>query len=411
MKFFFTALRIHLMRFLRHASTLVCLLLPCLVAVLGLVLPPEQQTTDAITVGVYYADAADTDSLAAALLEELQTYPFSEDSTNASVPIYFVRAAAREDVAENVAAGVWECGYLLPDDFGRRIAESEYRGLIARVASPASSLAPVIDDAVSGALLKISSPYIATSFLGNTGLLEDIPPQQLQSIEAQFFAEDDPLNITVKLINAPAATAGNASILLSTQAFIRGMVALLLLLFASLTLVRFGDDLRSMFFGRMYSYRRFIALFTPPFVCSALLALASGFASLVVGDLFFPGLLHGMGAELVWLLLYQVYLFSLIIFLGSIFYSKYLTLSLTPFLIIACFVFCPIAFDLSSYLPAAGWISLLLPPTLYLRAAAGDALMPWVMGGLSLVLTGIAAVLFHTKNQGSLPSADIEAGM
>ena len=169
----------------RRPGYLVALLLCPLVLALGLLLPREARGTE-ILVGISLPE----DSPAAAELWERL------EEERAGAVTY--RRAAPEEVRAQVAAGHWECGFLLAEDFEDRLAEGRYEDLVTQVVSPASTMALPLREPVSAALLELCWQDIAGDCLARIGLdlppvgaLEDIiPPENRVAVRAETVGAD-----------------------------------------------------------------------------------------------------------------------------------------------------------------------------------------------------------------------------
>ena len=414
---FFFSFFLQCKRIARRKGALISfLILPLLVLLLGLCLP-RGDAGDGILVGVYVPEGSPgADGLWQALRGHLDTRGY---------PLLFIPAESIEGLFDQVAAGAFECGYLFPGDFRQRLREEDYRRLITRIESPATSLALLIDEAVSAAVLDICAPDIAVSYMKQSGILpggQGAPGQDdqaydslydvyLQSLIPEFFNTSIQMKAEIEYINGGSSSngGGNSSSSnsssgssngggssssggngddssssssggsggssnngggLTVPALLRGLTALYLFFFSCLCSLWFIGDCRSGFYRRLAPYVKPGALYPPYFCASALFAGGEGLLALLITGCFFPGAVASVQAEALSLLLYLVYLAAVSSFLAGLFRRQEPLAAALPFLLIACLLFCPILIDLGRFIPFIGRLAALLPPTFYLRAAS-----------------------------------------
>ncbi|MCL1805319.1 MAG: ABC transporter permease [Clostridiales bacterium] len=412
------ALLLQCKRIARRKGALACfLLLPLLVLLPGLYLNRGGAEGGGILVGIYLAEGAPgADELWPALREHsgAQGYALS-----------FIPAESPEELADQVAAGVWECGYLFPADFRQRLRDGDYGRLVARIDSPATSLASLINEAASGAILDVCAPDIAISYMKQSGIIPESDPAYdalLDDLIPQFFDSSITLKADIEYLRGPGSNAsGNggssasssnggsgstngsngssASEAYSTApALLRGLVAIYLFLFSCLCSLWFIEDRRSGFYRRLAPYLNPGALYLPYFCAAAIFAAAEGLLALLLMGAFFPGSVAAFPAEAFALLLYLAYLSVVSGFLASLCRRQEPLAAALPFLLIACLLFCPILFDPGRFIPFAGELAALLPPTFYMRAAStvgvasSLAQLPPTLGGLAGYLPAAAAL-------------------
>ena len=389
----------------RKGALVSFLLLPLLVLLTGVYLPGET-AGDAVSAGVYLpVGAPGADELWQALdgHSDVRGYALS-----------FVPAASPEHLADQVAAGVWECGYLFPSDFRQRLREENYSTLITRIDSPASSLGLLINEAVSAAILDLCAPDIAMAYMKQSGILSDRDEaggRLAEDLIPQFFSQPIALKTTIEYINGPdgssssssGSSGGGGAAGFAIPALFRGLVAVYLFLFSCLCSIWFIEDRRSGFYRRLSPYLKPGALYLPYFCAASLFAAAEGLLALLLAGFLFPGFTASFPTEVFTLLLYLAYLAVISYFLAGLFHRGETLAAALPFLLTACLLFCPILFDLRRYIPITGGLAALLPPTLYLRAASaigavdGFSRLPAVIRGFAGYLAAAAALYVTTR--------------
>lgn len=85
----------------------------------------------------------------------------------------FVQAAETE-LEGRVAAGQWDCGLVLPEDFGERLAALKLDGLFTLVTGPGSTVYPLVRETVSACVAQLVSPAMAWEYLQESGLAAGI---------------------------------------------------------------------------------------------------------------------------------------------------------------------------------------------------------------------------------------------
>lgn len=373
MKRFFAGVAFHLRRLLRRPSLLACLLaLPLLAVLLGL-FAPAGGGQNPIRVGVLLPQNSKNAPL---IWQGMQRY--SDDS------ITYEAAESRAQLEAMVGSTAWECGYLFPEDLDARIEAGRYNRLITRVESPATSTAFLVDYNVMACLLDACAPDIAAGLLGKSGV---VPaggiPEDLSGFKVQYQMDFDTVTVGTGQPVTPSAANLGASLL-------RGAVALLLMLFCCLVAARHLQEATTGFYTRLLPYTGAGQLYFSLFAAAGLLAALAGLSALGVSALFFPGYFASPLWEGACLLLYLCQLAALSFLLASLFRRAETLAALLPFLLVACLLFSPVVLDISRYVSAARYIAPLMPPTLYLRAAGGQAQALWQMALYTLALVPLA---------------------
>ena len=93
--------------------------------------------------------------------------------------------ASEETLRNEVAAGRWECGFILHEDFETRYPE-QYPGKLATVVrSRSGTLSPLLGEAFSAALYHVRAPYLAADYAAENGLASD---ESLDALTEQVAA-------------------------------------------------------------------------------------------------------------------------------------------------------------------------------------------------------------------------------
>lgn len=347
----------------RRPGYLVALLLCPLVLALGLLLPREARGTE-ILVGISLPE----DSPAAAELWERL------EEERAGAVTY--RRAAPEEVRAQVAAGRWECGFLLAEDFEDRLAEGRYEDLVTQVVSPASTMALPLREPVSAALLELCWQDIAGDCLARIGLdlppvgaLEDIiPPENRVAVRAETVGTDAAPRETAESLPYADLLTGGVGLWLQTAALLAAghLRRWLCGGWARLALPCVGLGV----------------LLLPRAAVLGLAAWLAGAAALL--------LTGGDGRALACLALYQLCLTAASAALALLPGAERLIAVLLPVTPLACVICCPVLLDAALLVPALYPVSRALPLTHFLLAVQGQMGSAAMLAGMT-ALWGAAA--------------------
>lgn len=375
MRFFAAMLAMQLKRLARRSSTLLCLLAaPVLALALGLAASSGEDMS--VRVGVLLPQNS---AYAPAIWHSL---------AQSGQDVQFVQADTQQQLEDMVAAGQWECGYLLPQSLDDKLANGQYARLVTRVDGPATSLGAVLDWTVSAAVLDSCAATMANGVLAQQGVLPPRDAEAYTALAEEMFTDKTLLAMDIVPVNGAVATDAQGSASLTAASLVRGMLALMLLLFSCLCAVWFARDMQAGFFTRLRPYEGTARLYLPSFGASAVLAAGAGLLTLLAGSALFPGYFGGFGRQAALLLCYLLPLGAFSFLLSMLFAGRELLVGVLPFIMMACLILCPVLVDLSAFIPWLGAVSALLPPTVYLRAASGAG-TPW---GMLLQAAGYAAL-------------------
>ena len=357
------------------------LLFPAAVLLWGLLLPPD---TLAQPIEVGLSPPQQPSRIAQALCEELLA-----DSQG------YVRFVSSDpDTARmRVAAGVWDCAFLLSEDFDAALARGNPP--IQAVLSQSSVLSGPAQEAVAAALLRVYSADLAGEYLAGSGLMPDAQAAAAQV--AEMLHNDSPMTV----IRVGGDTQAAPTLAQSTAApLLRGLAGLLLLSNALLTGGAVRRFRRTGWYLRARSVAgsaRLMAGFVLP---RALLPLCACALALAAGRLLLPGL-DNLGRELACLALFQAALIPLSLLLSRLPGVDTLTGVCLPYVIIACLLLCPVLFDAGRLVPGLYPLTRALPLTWYLTAAGGSPLLLTAgcaaLWGAALLAGGIYILLERKK--------------
>lgn len=85
--------------------------------------------------------------------------------------------ASESEIEARVAAGHWDCGIVLPEDFAERLEQLKLDGLFTLRTGPGSAVYPLVRETVSACVAQLVSPAMAWEYLEESGLLAGIRDQ------------------------------------------------------------------------------------------------------------------------------------------------------------------------------------------------------------------------------------------
>jgi len=281
-------------------------------------------------------------------------------------------------------------------------------------------MALLVNEAVTAAILDYSAPDIAVAYMRQSGILPGGRQGGPLDRELQYWLDevvplffDGELRMTTEIryvgadssravisgsadtgpgtsAGAHQSSAGSGSVTVPT--LMRSLPPLFLVFFSCLVGLWFKADLSTGFYRRLAPYVSPGALYLPYFSAAAVLAGGASFLFVAIASLTYSDFYAGLLAEAILLILYVAYLAAFSYFLTGLLPWQGALAAAMPFLLAACLLFCPIFVDLGAYVPAINIVSVALPPTLYLRAAA--ATMQAAGGsGLSQLATALGGHL------------------
>lgn len=82
--------------------------------------------------------------------------------------------ATEIEIEARVAAGHFDCGLVLPEDFGTRLEQLKLNGLFTLRTGPGSAVYPLVRETVSACVAQLVSPAMAWEYLQESGLAAGI---------------------------------------------------------------------------------------------------------------------------------------------------------------------------------------------------------------------------------------------
>jgi len=355
MSFFLCAVKTEFMSIFRNRRSLaLLLLLPVCLLLLSAVMPAEE-LLPAVPVGWAMEDDCEYG-------KELYGLIRQEEGFVEFIP------ADEATLRANVASGKWACGFVLRDDFDRRVEKSRWNGLFTLVHGGNEALPSLVSEAVSSAMMVMVAENIGRDYLEENGV---DPPE-----DGWILSEELRLDIV-------PISEGEAGLPEVYRGFgknlIKGAAGILLLLLS----ISMGESLsrrrKSPEFMRMAAVRGKAVLLAAAIAGRFVLLYAAAFISLLVCGVRAALPLGAM----------CICMAGLMAFLS--FLPHGYSVSLLPFIVPALLILCPVLFDVSLLIPQLKLLTDTIPVTHFIR---GEVLPNLV---LAAVFAGAAAMLNRTE--------------
>ncbi|MGN0394591.1 MAG: hypothetical protein ACI4EF_04455 [Coprococcus sp.] len=146
------ALKIFIKRALCKPFTIILMLLIPLSAILFRILP-EKEMTSTVETGIYIETADQYTEALTDILEEEQD------------GFIFVICDSKDELTDKVASGIFDCGFILPEDYTEIFINGNTSSKIAMYTSPASMFQYVSMEKLYSSMLKIYAPVMTSRFI------------------------------------------------------------------------------------------------------------------------------------------------------------------------------------------------------------------------------------------------------
>ncbi len=267
----------------------------------------------------------------------------------------FRLCASEQEVYNAVAASRAECGYIFSEDLYRELLDGNLKDLITTVASPSTTMLPVINETVYSLVFEDLSllsleQYLAGDSAVSTkyGVLYD--DAMIEELYHRYMLGDSTFRFEYD--GSPKDYRLTASAVLLSP--IRGLLSVLMLLSALTGAISYYRLAENPVFD---TWKVRIGCIVIPVLCTVPVMLLC---------IYFAGLGVGIGREILFLLLYAAACVIETLLLTLFIKKRVIFTSLLPLLILACLVFTPVFIDLSVFLPALKPLSYLFLPYYYL---------------------------------------------
>lgn len=357
MKYYFCAFRLALAAGLKRRASLICMLLAAAVTLAALLIPGSAEA--AVRVGVVLPRDGGGEFLA--LLQQ-----------RSSELIRFVPAGEQE-LERKILSGEWDCGLVLEEDFQEELESLSGHALMKLKVGPGSAVYPLVRETAAACLMELMAPKIARDYLEKNSMDTLLLEQRLEQIgrtaprvrvvlETLDGGEMEPLDLTRS----------------QGKRMLRGLTAVLLVIWGLLLAVDSGRWLRTGAARRMWPVRSAPALLLP--------RLSAGLLPVTVWAMGVNGLLGSWRGAAALPLLAAVVLGESLLLARLPGLLKHLPV-LTPVAAVFTLVLEPVLVDTASLLPQAAAFTRWLPVSAFLRASEGS------LPALALLAAQAAALL------------------
>lgn len=268
-------------------------------------------------------------------------------------------SADEKTIDSKVLSGEWDCGLLFSEDFAERLAKMDLKKLVTIKIGPASTVYPIVQEAVSSGIMEWISPYMADAYL-NRLEISDAPVIEVYS---KWQQEEQWVQVSMQTANGQSLQP--VKVVKSVkQHIISGLAAVFTLVWGLYLTVDLGKWLQSSAAIRFSAIRPVTQLLLPK--------LTAGLLPVYIWGL---GLLCVMSCDLMQWAAFSV--FVLLIMAIGLIIPRFpglwqSVIALIPFLVIGSLLLEPVLLDVSFLFPEltafTGW----LPVSLCLGAYSGD---------------------------------------
>lgn len=369
MRYFATGLQTALLQRLGSVKGwIILLLLPVLVLTVMLCVP-EEEVSAPVQVGVALPEEGAEDFWG--LLE-----------ARSGTVLQFIDAD--EDVVNrNVAAGKWDCGLILAEDFEDRLEEMDTDRIITVKISAGSTVYPLVKETVAACMASLTAPDIAEDYLLDSEILS---AEQLEGLDDQLDAvigESDRVLVTMRTVDGRAldqlelADSG-------IRALLRWLVSAVLLVWMLLCAADLGRWYSTPAVKRMRPLRSSTCLMAAKISADGLVAFAAGsVALLILGD----GLAGCAAAAA-----YVAFWSALAVVMARI-PALWQTLPVwPPFAVVISLLSSSALVDVGTVFPAAAGAVRWMPVSLFMEVCSGAWIPAVWLTAESVVLLGLSAV-------------------
>lgn len=347
-------------------SWLVLLMIPLLVLTVRLCLP-EEEAAAPVRVGVSLPE------------EGAEAFWALLDERSGTVLQFLL--ADEEEIDRNVAAGKWDCGLIVAEDFAERLEQMDTDRMFTLRISSGSTVYPLVQETISACTARLLSAGIAQEYLQDSGIgLTEEAKTILRSRLQEPVSEADCVVVTMKTSDGaqldPLTVAQGG-----VDALLRWVISAVLLVHMLLCTADLGKWFTSNGVRRMRPLRSATALLASRVSADGILAAAAGCAAmLLLGDGF---------AGCLAVATYVCFWASAAVLMARFPAIWSAMPILPPFAVVISLLLSSVLMDVSGMLPALGGIAGYVPSAVFLRICGGET--PMALAGFA-VAAGILAV-------------------
>lgn len=279
-----------------------------------------------------------------------------------------------DTVDRNIAAGKWDCGIILSDDFAKCVDKADMTRAFTLRIGEGSTVYPLVREAVCACTIQLIGPGIAAKYLLDKGIvsdeakLEQIRPLLEQTLDASQRVEIHLSTPDGQPLEPVKLAARGVDLILC---WVVSAVLLVWLLLCATDLARW---LQSPAARRMRPLRCATCLMGAKIGGDGLLALILGCAAMITLKTGFSGCAAVASYVLFWL--------SMALLLAHFTAVSTVIPVLVPFVMVISLLLSSVLVDISLVMPQLGAIGKWLPCRLFLNTCQGD------LTGAAILLTG-----------------------
>ena len=360
MKYFITSAKFTLQQRLGSLRNWLVLLLLPLLALGASIMLPEWHAEAPVSVGVVLPESGG-DEMWQLLL-----------SRNDGVISFIL--TDEETLDRSVAAGRWDCGIILAENFDQMVKDLDTDRLFTLRIGPGSTVYPLVKETISACVAQLIAPGVATDYLWDSGIIAEDIDLQLEEPDRVLVSmstlDDHPLQV-------PELTTR------STQNLLRWLICIAILvrmLFGAADLAKW---IHSPGIKRTVPLRSPLTSMAARASIDALLLLISASIAMLLLEGGFRGCIAVFGYVLFWLMV------SLLL---AQFPSVTTVLHVfIPFAVVISFLLSSVLMDISLIFPQLSGISRWLPVSMFLGICNGNwqDLLHLMVGGFLFLVAAL----------------------
>lgn len=372
MRYFFSGILSALALRVRDVkSWIIVLLLPALVLASNSLLP-EQEVSAPVQVGV-------------ALPERGGEAMWAQLEARSDEVLTFIPADA-DTIDRNIAAGRWDCGLILAEDFDDRLPQLDLNDIITIRIGAGSTVYPLVRETVSACMAQLIGPDIAREYLLSSGIATEETLSEMQSRLEERLDESDRVIVSM--------STPDGSPLSPLELTRKGMDAIFCWMVSAVILVRLmlgatdlGKWISAPAVRRLKPLRSATCLMAARIGAEGILMCLSGCAAM---------LLLGMGLwGCVAVLAYVLFWLGLAILLAHMGQISGVLPVCVPFAAVISLLLSSALVDIGLIIPMVSGVSRWIPAAMFLRICQGDLPAAVSLAGLAAVCFGVSCGADH----------------
>lgn len=285
------------------------------------------------------------------------------DSSNHVISYY--QCYDESQMRKDVLTGKAECGYIMPDDMPRKIAQfssKKKQGIITAIVKKESISTKIVNEIIYGRLFSERAYPVLKDFINEK------QPDRLTSAEDEKMYDAFSKYLIEPLMFSFEYADGSKNDLLNNDDSshnyymlpVRGILSVLILVSSMSGVLMLSNDDRKNTWGSIRLSKR--PAFNYFYIFMSILPIA--ICSLAA--IFITGISTNVLNEIRLMVLYTLLLTGFSSLLKSLIKNIYVLCSLIPVTVLLSLIICPVFIDIGSIVPQARFVRLFLPTNYYL---------------------------------------------